>query len=1301
MAEQPRGGLGTWCPDCGQAVAVPGQIACVTCGLELQASAAREVEQANAQLHQIARNVAELEATKQRWLTYRSGILARAPRREMGSPPPPPPEPFVEHAAAPPLAAPAPLPFANPQAAHAVDRSAPAPESVPASPMRAARNLPAATLLGVAGAALVILAGIIFVAASWTDYGPLARMYVLVGFAGVFAWLGWTSQRHHFPTIGGAIAVVSAAFAGVAVYAARTGPDGVEAFTFPVAVVVAAVVAKLLAWSGLRAVGLASAGALALAVEAGALEAAVRADDAVSALALHSLIAALGAAAVMAASRLWSQDLHRDVAAYSGIAVAFAATVTGVLTPFAADSSRVWIVLSASLVSLAVCGGVAAWRPRIGTGVLTFALSWSAMAFAAMWSAPLGVVVCVGVVAAAVILVLLGRRPASASIPGLWGLLPLVAAVVLLAGYLVVGFVLPNVLGVGMVGSAGTLVSLGSGGTSASVWWASGTIIVASLSFLILERWRDPLPLGSVRGLPAIGVATGTVALAVAAARATPVDMAATSAGLTLAAVAQWGIASWWHADVRAAVYRSAAVIATVGGIHAAVQLASATWAEGSHDVGRAWVSIGALALSAAVLSLASLRVPQVAAVGLGLVVTAGAAAGMWSATRSPVDLALAVMASAIGVVALARGVPRRVGIPLGWGAAPMAAVAALIALAISGVSAGSLLFVEDLSVDTADAWRGLAVALAAALAAPLAAPLWSRDAPESRERTVVGVAGPALVAATVMAVAWTCAAIGNEAVAYAPVIAAAAAAIAHLVAYARPWRAVSAVTWVSGTVIVTAQSFVVLAHVAAGTIDRVPALGSVTGAVCVLAGVAWRRPLIALAPAVAVGTLAIPTAVLASGLPWALWSAVMTVAGVAWCARLFDTPRRRLVWSGGLPVTLAASALLPVIAVTAARALAELYGGNAASVDHRWWTAEVAAVLAAMSFPHVRARAAWLVAPALAVMAGLVPAPVGWIGLAAAGLIAVELTVRFPGRAGLRPTIAIAVGSAAVVWSGIDRWALVSTLGAVAVAALWLGVRSGRALGHTWLPAWVIAPAALAPSLWLAGVGLGLDRSAASVVATGAALTVAVVAVVARREAAQVAPFTVSVATVIGASATADPALAGVVVFLSCAAWYSLSVWGISWARWVALGGLSVVAALLLGSVGVTTLEAYTAVPAATFVGLGLWWLRKDPQRRTYEALAPGLAVALVPSYLAVFAAPQALLRPLLLAFAALLLAIVGVARRWFAPLVATAVTAVVLAVGQIVAHDALVPKWVAFAFVGGVILALGLVAERISKMR
>jgi len=314
---------------------------------------------------------------------------------------------------------------------------------------------------------------------------------------------------------------------------------------------------------------------------------------------------------------------------------------------------------------------------------------------------------------------------------------------------------------------------------------------------------------------------------------------------------------------------------------------------------------------------------------------------------------------------------------------------------------------------------------------------------------------------------------------------------------------------------------------------------------------------------------------------------------------------------------------------------------------------------------------------------------------------VAGDLAIRRPSRWGMHPGIAIALGAAAVLWSATEAWSAAVCLGTLTASALWIAVRSHRGLGRTWQPALVVAPLAGAVAVWLACTEAGLDTGPAAVIAAGTALAMPVVAVAARLDDGRLAPTLVAIATVLGAFATLDAALAGLVVLLACAAWYGMSVLGVAWARWVALGGLSMAAVLLLGSVGVETWEAYTAVPAVTLVGLGLWWMRKDPAKRTYEALAPGLAVALVPSYLALVAEPQTLVRPLALVLAALVLAIVGVARRWFAPLLATALTAVVLAVGQIVVHDALVPKWVAFAFVGGVILALGLVAERISKMR
>jgi hypothetical protein len=603
--------------------------------------------------------------------------------------------------------------------------------------------------------------------------------------------------------------------------------------------------------------------------------------------------------------------------------------------------------------------------------------------------------------------------------------------------------------------------------------------------------------------------------------------------------------------------------------------------------------------------------------------------------------------------------------------------------------------------VDDLGAWRTVGIAAVAVVVAPLAAGLWNSGDALARERTSRAVAAPGLVVGAVSGLAWFVDAAGPDSIDYVAAVAVGVGVAAYLVTHLRPWRSSRMVTVVAGSVIVTGQAFVVLGHIAAGARDRSPALLTVAFAVAALGMVAWRHPRVGLAPAIGIATLSVPSAVLPADAGWGLWSAVMTTAAVAWAVLLLANERRQLARWGALPVALIAAGIVPVVVVISGATLVGLYDGQRPHPEPQWWMAEAAAVVAALSFPRVAAQAAWVIAPALAIMAGLVPAPIGWMGLAAAGLVAGEIAIRRPSRWGTHPAIAMALGAAAVPWSASERWPAAVSLGTLTVSALWIAVRSHRVLGGAWRPALAVAPLAGAVAVWLACTEAGLDTGPAAVVAAGTALAMPVIAVAARLDDGRVAPTLVATAAVLGALATWDAALAGTVILLACATWYGLSVLAVPWARWVALGGLSAAAVLLLGSVGVETWEAYTAVPAVTLVGLGLWWMRKDPAKRTYEALAPGLAVALVPSYLALFAEPQTLIRPLTLVFGALVLAIIGVARRWFAPLLATALTAVILAVGQIVVHDALVPKWVAFAFVGGVILALGLVAERISKMR
>ncbi|WP_291379494.1 hypothetical protein [Demequina sp.] len=1309
MGMQPTGGSASWCPDCGHTL-VAGESVCSECGLDPQSRWARDAEAANRQLHEIARKLGELQEAEQRWIDYRNGVLAGAPRTraEASAPdepamsaaptayqgPPSGATVFANPAAAPPSRSATEAASGVTEAASGATGAAgsgatTATRSGDAS-MRTARTLSAATLLGVAGAALVILAGIIFVAASWTDYGPVARMIVLIGFSAVFAWLGWLSHRNHFPTIGGSLAIVSATFAGVAVYAARTGPAGVEPFTFPVAVLVAAAVAVVLARVGLHAVGLASSGALALAVEAGAIEGAARTDGVVTALSVHSITGALGAVLVILAARAWTVPLHRAVAQNSGIAVAFLATATAVVAPYVA-ASPLLIVATQAVVALAVCAGVATWRPTVGAGALAFAVTWSAMGMVSMWSVPWGSVFLAGVAIGVGAVAALRRAPREWAVPGLIGLVPLAVAAGLVAVWLLFAVVAPSLFD---LTGPGSLESMVSG------WWASAAIMGASASFLLLDRWPRPLPVTAYRGLPVVGAGLGTVSLALLTVSYAPEPFGWVGVALTLAAIVQWFAAAWWHRDVRAVARHAAAIVATLGGLHGAGAVASVRWTEVAGDRALGWAAIGSILFAVVALAGAALRVPTTAGAGIALVLTAGASAVTWSLTHAAWDAALAAAVATVAVLAMARIVPRRIGEPMAWGAAPAAVVGAFAGALTVVAAIANLAFIDGLSVEGFDAFRGVAIAAAAVIVAPVAARLWSSGDADARGRVSAGIAGPALVAGAISGLAWLVEATGTGAVGVVAAASVGAAGAAFLVTLLRPWRSSRMVTIIAGATMVTASSLVVLGHVAAGSAGRSPALWSVAVAVAALAGVAWRYPRVALGQAITVGTLAIPAAVLPANAGWALWSAVVTATVGAWAVLLLTGERRRLARWGLLPVTVFASAIVPVVVWLSASTLARLHSGGIDYVNPMWWVAEAAAVAAALSLPPVRARAAWVMAPALLVMAGLVPAPFGWIGLAAAALMASEMAIRWRSRWGLHPAVGPVLGAAAVLWSSTARWSAAVSLGLLTASALWIAVRSHRVLQVTWSPALVVAPLAGTAAVWLTCVEWGLDAGHAAVIASGTAFAMPIAAVAARLD-TQVAPVIVAMATVTGTIATMDLALAAMVVLLACAAWYGLSVLGMRWARWVALGGLSVATVLLLGSVGVETWEAYTAVPAGTLIGLGLWWMRKDTGKRSYEALAPGLGVALVPSYLALFAQPQTLARPLALVFAALVLAIVGVARRWFAPLLATALTAVVLAVGQIAAHDALVPKWVSFAFVGGVILALGLVAERISKMR
>ena len=63
--------------------------------------------------------------------------------------------------------------------------------------------------------------------------------------------------------------------------------------------------------------------------------------------------------------------------------------------------------------------------------------------------------------------------------------------------------------------------------------------------------------------------------------------------------------------------------------------------------------------------------------------------------------------------------------------------------------------------------------------------------------------------------------------------------------------------------------------------------------------------------------------------------------------------------------------------------------------------------------------------------------------------------------------------------------------------------------------------------------------------------------------------------------------------------------------------------------------------------------------------------------------------------------LALIGVLLRWFAPVLATAVTAVVVSVAQIFVGSNVAVKVIAFAVVGAILLGIATLFEKLKELR
>ncbi|HEY3530752.1 MAG TPA: hypothetical protein VGK78_16520 [Nocardioides sp.] len=142
--------------------------------------------------------------------------------------------------------------------------------------------------------------------------------------------------------------------------------------------------------------------------------------------------------------------------------------------------------------------------------------------------------------------------------------------------------------------------------------------------------------------------------------------------------------------------------------------------------------------------------------------------------------------------------------------------------------------------------------------------------------------------------------------------------------------------------------------------------------------------------------------------------------------------------------------------------------------------------------------------------------------------------------------------------------------------------------------------------------------------------------------------------------------------------------------------GGLLLAAAtwVRLVDLGVHVPEAYTLPSALALVVVGARRLRQDDESATLTVLAPGLALATVPSLLAMLDDPYSL-RALLLGAACVVLAVAGPLLRWSAPVVVGAAVGTVLVLRELAPYAAQVPTWISIGIAGALLLVVGVTWE------
>jgi hypothetical protein len=328
-------------------------------------------------------------------------------------------------------------------------------------------------------------------------------------------------------------------------------------------------------------------------------------------------------------------------------------------------------------------------------------------------------------------------------------------------------------------------------------------------------------------------------------------------------------------------------------------------------------------------------------------------------------------------------------------------------------------------------------------------------------------------------------------------------------------------------------------------------------------------------------------------------------------------------------------------------------------------------------------------------------------LGVLGAALLATTLLPdrRLPGPIAPRPTLSGAAGAVSLWAIAIPAMLSAGALGPHTVAAFF-GIIAVSTYALSLLPGrdLVVVPAAMCAVIGLQALDADPSVILPLLGALGTALLVTTLIPRLRRHGPAGAVAVWFTALPAAATDYAEVTQQDVAIFLAivAASGYVLALTPRrGFVSWPAAAAGSVSTWLALDVAGYDTLEFYTGTSAATLLVAGLLQRRDVPRLGSVVTLGPALAMAILPSAIDAFGEAvvqeAGTLRAVLVILVAAVLAAVGAALRVRAAFLVGLTAALLAGLGQLFALTGLLPRWVALAAGGALLLGTGFAAEAV----